>query len=50
VVLELVEGAIDVSGDPADYTPIAPGEEVLSLSVLEERVALAVEEAPALEQ
>jgi hypothetical protein len=38
VALELVEVAIDVGADPPDGAPVAPGEEVLGLGVLEERV------------
>jgi hypothetical protein len=43
VVLELVEAVVDVRGDAPDRLAVAPGEEVLGLGVLEERVALAVE-------
>ena len=38
VVLELVEVAVDVGADPAHRLAVAPGEEVLGLGVLEERV------------
>ena len=38
VALELVEVAVDVGGDAADRLAVAPGEEVLGLGVLEERV------------
>jgi hypothetical protein len=43
VALELVQHAIDLRGDAADRAPVAPGEEVLGLAVLEPRVLLAVE-------
>ena len=42
-MLELVEAVIDVGADPPDRLSVAPGEEVLRLRVLEERVARAVE-------
>ena len=38
VVLELVEVPIDVGADTTDRPPVAIGEEVLRLGVLEERV------------
>src|SRR4029079_12853787 len=44
VVLERVEVAVDLGGDAADDAVPAPGEEVLRLPVLEERVLGAVEE------
>jgi hypothetical protein len=50
VVLELVEVAVDLRGEAADRTAVAPREEVRRLGMLEERVPGAVEEAPALEQ
>ena len=40
VVLELVEDAVDLRGDAPDRAAVAPGEEVLGLAVLEERVLL----------
>jgi len=43
VVLELVEAVIDVSADAPDRLPVAIGEEVLRLRMLEERVAALVE-------
>ena len=50
VMLELVEVTVDVRGDPPNRPAVAPGQEILGLGVLEERVALTVEEALALEQ
>ena len=45
VVLELVQPMIDVGGDPPDRLAVTPGQEVLGLGVLEERVAAPVEVA-----
>src|SRR5205807_3500597 len=50
VVLELVEVAVDVGGDPPHHATVPPGQEVLGLRVHEEWVPLAVEEALSLEQ
>ena len=47
VALELVEVAVDVGADPAHELSVPPGQEVLGLGVLEERVLLPVEELPA---
>jgi hypothetical protein len=43
VSLEAVQALVDVGADPADRLIAAPGEEVLGLGVLEERVLAAVE-------
>ena len=48
VSLELVQALVDVGADPADRLIATPGEEVLRLGVLEERVPAAVEVALAL--
>src|SRR5205823_4834085 len=49
VGLELVEVVIDLGRDPPDRAAVAPGQEVLRLGVLEERILVAVEELAALE-
>src|SRR6185312_7049673 len=48
-LVQLVEGMIDLSADPADHPLAAQGEEVLGLAVLEVGIELAVEEEAALE-
>jgi hypothetical protein len=49
VPVELVEVPIDVGADSSHRPAVPPGEEVLGLAVLEERVPRAVEEAAPLE-
>ena len=48
-VVELVEGVVDLGGDPPDHAPAAAREEVLGLAVLEVRVQPPVQEHVALE-
>ena len=47
--MKLVEGAVDLGGDPADDPAVASGQEVLGLAVGEVRVELAGQERVALE-
>ena len=50
VVLKLVEAVVDMGADPPDRTPVAPGEEVLGLGMLEEGVARRLEPISHIEQ
>ena len=49
LLLVVVEGVVDLGGDPSHDAPVASGEEVLGLAVAEERVHAPVQEQPALE-
>ena len=50
VVLEVVETVVDVGADPPDRLAVEPGDEVLGLRVLKERIARPIEMPPALGQ
>src|SRR2546421_6723586 len=45
VLVEVVEGVVDLRRDPADHLAVPPGEEVLRLPVFEEGVRRAIQEA-----
>ena len=49
VVVELVEGDVDLRAHPTDDPPVAPGQEQLGLAVLEVGVEARIEEQPPLD-